>query len=491
MKSIINTLLTIAVVSTLLLTPSCGDLDILEERPVKEATVGFMTDATHIESVLLSCYYQVKRYECFSRNYHTNIEALADYSESRGSYEYIGKYQGGDPTTISRTNDVWACFYRSIRFANMIIAYAPDAEYASPKQIKELVAEAHFMRGFCYLHLAQQWGGVPLLTEDELSNNEDTYLPRVPQNQVFEFAANDLKIAVSDLPDNQNVVGRPHKVTAKAVLTELYMHLEDWENAKETALEVINSGKYKLVEINTSDDFYNIFHPKLVTSTEEIFYLKYREGKEYGSAFASMLNRGKQYYNGNAYYGIYSTFDNPFYSEWSDLDLRKAFNMYVINDSGEDLIYNKKFIETDAVGDSGGSDIPLYRFADILLYYAEAACRANNGVPTEDAMEKLNMVHRRAYGKKSNIANPSVDYKLSDYNTIDKFIDLVLLERGYETCYEGKRYSDLKRTGKLAEYVLAKKGKEVGPGGYWFAIPSQEFLYNKGLDPNKDQNPGY
>src|SRR5690606_38078916 len=153
--------------------------------------------------------------------------------------------------------------------------------------------------------------------------------------------------------------------------------------------------------------------------------------------------------------------------------LRKAFNVYVVNVSGQNLIYNKKFIETDAVGDSGGSDIPLYRLADVLLFYAEAACRANNGIPTADAMEKLNMVHRRAYGKRSGVADPSVDYKLNDYNTEEKFIEFVLTERRYETCYEGNRYNDLKRTGKLAEYVLDKKGIVVSEAGYSFAIPDQ------------------
>lgn len=476
---------------TLLIFSGCGDLEILEEKPVKEATQGFMTDAAHIESVLLSAYYQVKRYECFSRYYHTNIEALADYASSIGSFEYVGRYQGADPTTTSRTDAVWACFYRAIRFANMIIAYAPDAEEASPQEIKELTAEARFIRAFCYLHLAQLWGAVPLSTEEELSNSGETNLPRVDQDKIFAFAAADLEIAATDLPDNQPVVGRPHKMTARAVLAEVYMHLQQWDKARDNARDVINSGKYRLVEVSQPDDFYKLYHPKLVNSTEEIFYLKYREGKEYGSAFASMLNRGKQYYNGNAYYGIHSTFANPFYANWSDNDLRKAFNIYVVNVNGQDLIYNKKFIETDAVGDSGGSDIPLYRLADVLLFYAEAACRANNGIPTADAMEKLNIVHRRAYGKRSDVADPSVDYKLSDYNTEEKFMELVLTERGYETCYEGKRYNDLKRTGKLAEYVLDKKGIVVGEGGYWFAIPSQEFLYNKGMDPNKDQNPGY
>ena len=49
--------------------------------------------------------------------------------------------------------------------------------------------------------------------------------------------------------------------------------------------EVINSGQYSLVTVSSAADFNNIFGPEVVSSTEEIFYIKeYREngqGNEY------------------------------------------------------------------------------------------------------------------------------------------------------------------------------------------------------------------
>ena len=68
-------------------------------------------------------------------------------------------------------------------------------------------------------------------------------------------------------------------------------------------------------------------------------------------------------------------------------------------------------------------------------------------------------------------------------------------ERGYETIFEGKRYNDLKRCGKLAEAALAAGRisalSEVGDAAYWWPIPTDEFNYNMALDQTKDQNPGY
>ena len=113
-----------------------------------------------------------------------------------------------------------------------------------------------------------------------------------------------------------------------------------------------------------------------------------------------------------------------------------------------------KFRDSEWTGSSTTpNDNPVYRYADILLYYAEAVCRWK-GAPTDDAMEKLNMVRRRAYGQKPTQASSS-DYKLADYASKDAFLALVLQERGYETIFEGKRYNDLKRCGKLAEAALA------------------------------------
>ena len=68
---------------------------------------------------------------------------------------------------------------------------------------------------------------------------------------------------------------------------------------------------------------------------------------------------------------------------------------------------------------------------------------------------------------------------------------MVLQERGYEFDLEGKRWSDLKRTGKATEIILAVKGKTVAPKNYLWPIPVNEFNFNKAMDPAKDQNPGY
>lgn len=461
------------------------DLSILKEEPKEIATETFLSTKDEIEGTIFSVYYQLKRFECFGRHFHTINETMTDYAAGRGSYANPSNFTGLDATNNNRVQDTWALLYRAVNFANKVIKKAPDASAATQNEIIQLVAEARFLRAFSYYRLVQSWGAVPLNTEE---NMDEFNKPRTPVATIYDFIVDDLKYAEANLPETQSMKGRPQQTTAKTVLTEVYLAMKRWSDASSKALEVINSNKYSLVKVSKPDDFYNIFGPYVNGSSEEIFYLKYN--RESGSDFAWMLHSPKvAYMNYQGAYGIYSdSVTNKVIREWDTKDLRKKFNLYNVNIGlGKTTVLCKKFIDPDATTTKGSNDFPLYRYADLLLFFAEADCMANNG-PTPDGMEKLNMVHRRAYGYNPNI--PSiVDFKVTDYNK-DTFIDLLLKERCYETMFEGKRYNELRRMGKLKEIIKNVKGIEVSEAALLWPIPAQEIQYNDSID-DKDQNPGY
>ena len=467
------------------LTNCNEDLSLLQEKPKAIATETFLNSKEEIEGTIYSVYYQLKRHECFGRMFHTINEAMVDYAQGRGSYAYPSNFIGLDATNSNRVQDTWAILYRSINFANKIIKNAPDASEASQQEIANLVAEARFLRAFAYYRLVQSWGAVPLSTEDNMG---EFHKSRTPVDNIFDLIVEDLIFAEENLPETQIVNGRPQKTTAKTVLTEVYLAMKRWSDARTKALEVINSNKYSLVSVSNPDDFLNIFGPNINGSSEEIFYLKYN--RESGNDFTWMLHSPKvDYMNYQGAYGIYSdSVTNKVIKEWDFKDLRKKFNLYNVDIGlGKTTVLCKKFIDPEATSGRGMNDFPLYRYADLLLFFAEADCMSNNG-PTEEGMEKLNMVHRRAYGFNPN--NPSIiDFEVSDYNK-DTFIDLLLKERCYETMFEGKRYNDLRRMGKLEEIILDSKGIEVKEAALLWPIPNQEIQYNDSIDVT-DQNPGY
>src|SRR5690606_39285999 len=89
---------------------------------------------------------------------------------------------------------------------------------------------------------------------------------------------------------------------------------------------------------------------------------------------------------------------NPNYIKWDDLDLRIGMWDNINFGLGPTTLVSSKYVDPDAISQSGaGNDQPVYRFADVLLIYAEAAARAEGQV-SPLALESLNQVRRRAYG---------------------------------------------------------------------------------------------
>lgn len=471
------------ILSILVLLASC--VDVLEENPKAIATQTFYNTADEIESAVYAIYSPIRSTNFLGGNYWAQMEAQNDYGSGRGSYAMVTQFQGIDATNIGRVGGFWTYLYQSIRNANTVIMNAPNATSVDESTLNELVGEAKFLRAFCYFHLVRNWGDVPLRTEENMLDEE---LARTSAETVYNLIVSDLEFAEMYMPDAAMMPGRATKWAAKTLLADVHFQLQDWSDARDLSLEVINSGKYSLVEVSASDDFYNIFGPNIISSTEEVFYLKYNSTS--GSNYVWFAHHpGAPYNNGGGWYAHYSdSLNNRVIKNWDYNDLRKPFNLYSYNISlGSTTVLYKKFIDPDREGNSS-VDYPCYRLADVLLLYAEADCRANNG-PTSDGIEKLNMIHRRAYGKDPNTVS-EVDFKLNDYNE-DTFVDLVMTERMYETFFEGKRWLDLKRVGKVEETIKNAYGIDVAEKHLWWPIPNVEYEYNKAIDPETDQNPGY
>ena len=170
--------------------------------------------------------------------------------------------------------------------------------------------------------------------------------------------------------------------------------------------------------------------------------------------------------------------------------MRKRFACYDQADKKDEIggkpVLCKKFTDPGSI--AARNDYPLYRYADVLLMYAEALAR-KEGKPTDRAMELVNMVRRRAYGFPPTNPN-SKDYSLSKYSKTESFIFLVLQERGWETFGEGKRWFDLKRIGLYRDYIKKTRGMTVAEKHLLWPVPDAEYANNMGIEKG-DQNPGY
>lgn len=475
-------LVSIAVVFSL-----AGCTDELIERPKSLSAEVFYNTADEAMAAVNAIYGPMRVNNCFGINYPAQLEGMADYGNSRGSQTPVSLYQGLDNTNASRVGTIWDNLYQSIRNANIVIKNVPNGREITPAVAAAFVGEAKYLRALMYFAMVRNWGGVPLRTE---SNMTEPDVPRASVEEVYGLIVSDALEAESTLPDVAAQPGKPTRWAAKTLLAEVYLTLGQWENAREKSADVINSGKYALVPVTEPEDFQKIFGPEIVTTPEEIFYFKYSRQQGFGLvSYAHRAIGGYKYYGGGGVYAQYTdSVSNSFIKTWDKNDFRKTHILYNVDIGlGPNSCLFRKF--RDPLATSGaGNDYPWYRYADLLLFHAEAASRANNG-PTAEAMESLNKVHRRAYGYDANTPSP-VDFQLSDYDATT-FIDLVVRERGYETMYEGKRWLDLKRLGIAKQRIKEVKGIDVADKHMMWPIPNSELLYNKALDPVRDQNPGY
>jgi starch-binding outer membrane protein, SusD/RagB family len=465
----------------LFLFTSCEDA--LIEQPKSVAVETFYNTPAEVETAVNAAYSPLRlAYYTIGVN-----SAHTDYAYGRGSWAALNDFQGLNSVWITRISEVWNYYYLSIRNANIVIANAPKGNAISQADVDKYVAEAKFLRAFTYFQLVRHWGGVPIRTETNLT---DIQAKRNSIDEVYNLILSDLMEAEAKLPDVPKLSGKPSKWAAKTLLADVFLQLNKFQEARDKAKEVIQSNKYALVAVTKTDDFQKIFGPDVITNSEEIFYLKFSHEPGQGDTWPWLLNHpGTKLHGGGGVYGVHSDSNNLVYKNWDDNDLRKG-QWYLWNIGiGPTSLLSKKLIDPAALsGTASGNPQTWYRYADLLLIYAEASYRVANGT-TSEAMEALNQVHRRAYGYNPTIPS-SVDFKTADYIGAS-FLDLIIKERGYEFQLEGKRWLELKRTGKLVETILAVKGKVVTETDYLWPIPTNELSSNKALDPSKDQNPGY
>jgi hypothetical protein len=480
-RSLSSQLLVSGILAFGVLASSCESP--LEEGPKTIVTENFYQTKSDFEAATNAVYFPLRMVRS---EQIAILSAHTDWGYGRGSRAQYNDFEGFNPTNINAAADRWNSFYQGIRNANIVIEKAPLSEQLTEEESKHFLVEAKFLRALTYFDLVRNWGGVPLRTDANI--NEKDVSKSTPE-EVYALILADLTEAEANLPTSAAEPGRPTQWAAKTLLADVHLQLGDYEIAKTKSQEVIESGEFSLVKISSADDIREkIFGAALVTSTEEIFAFKFARQTGQGNGLPWILNHPSTgLYNFGGAYAHYGDAKNPFHKEWADGDLRKALWQVVDFGLGDSTIVNGKFSETQAVDNTGaGNDIPIYRYAELLLIYAEASARIDG--LTDANLEAVNQVHRRAYGLDPSVASEQ-DYSFADFTT-ESFLDLILQEKAYETQFEGKRWLDLKRTGRAQEFVMKNKGITISEKHYLWPIPLDELNFNDAMSPS-DQNPGY
>ncbi|NDV16208.1 RagB/SusD family nutrient uptake outer membrane protein [Muricauda sp. TY007] len=373
---------------------------------------------------------------------------------------------------------VWQVHYNSIRDANLVLDNL-DNENLS-EDFKQLTkAEAHFLRGWNYAALYNWFGGVPLYTSSE----DELLQPRATAEETRTLIEQELTLAANGLPKDEPQFGRASKGTALAVLCKFYLNTKQWQKAADAAQDVIDLQKYDLL-----GDYGDIFAYDNEGNQELIWVLP-KDG-------ATLTDTGQGLnaltfppdfpmpFSNNSVFAARTYLFDDFVNSFEETDTRQnqIITEWTSTNTGElvtglgnDQSFPYKLpFEPNSVGAWAGNDLPVIRYADILLSRAEALNEISG--PTQEIIDLINDVRERA---------EATPYTLAGF-TKESLRDAILQEREWEFYWEEKAREDQIRHGVFISRAQAR-GKNAQDYHVLFPIPQVELDAN----PNLEQNPGY
>jgi hypothetical protein len=379
----------------------------------------------------------------------------------------------------------WNDGYRGIARCNAILDQIDGVEMNS--QLRDRYkAETKFIRGVIYFNLVRLFGDVPLVLKSVSSPEEGYSIGRAPVAEVYAQIEKDLTEAEAVLPRTYTGVdvGRATSGAAKAFLAKVYLTQRKFAQAATKLKEVIDSGVYDLLP-----SFAAVFSAAAKNHREAVFEIQYRsgglnEGNPTPSSFAPE-NSGNAVipFGGDGNNQPTIDLENAF----EPGDQRKAITVATsyVNAAGVTVParFTRKFMDSPPVKYDNNNNLPVIRYADVLLMYAEAL-NENGFAANGDAFRFLNAVRRRA-GLPERTA--------TDLPSQAAFRLAVEQERRVELACEGHRWFDLVRTGRAIPVMNAKRTAlglrtDLNPNLLIFPIPQAQIDINPSLIR---QNPGY
>jgi hypothetical protein len=468
---------------------SCSDF--LEQNPQTDLSENdFYKTADDILSAVNGVYSSLQEGDIYG-NWYVFGEIPSDNTRNQlsGSVTTQNEFdQFYIDTQNSMIANFWKAAYKVINRTNTILGRIDGIEI-NTELANRYKLECKFIRALMYFNLVRVYGDVPLVLK-EISISESYDILREPKENVYNQIIADLKEA-QDLPVSYSTAedGRATQGAAKALLANVYMTLHKYAEAETILAEIINSGRYSLLE-NTPgslniDGYKNVFSPVNHNSKEGIFeiqFLKggYGEGSNYANNFAPENSGTNVVAVGGT--GGNNIPEMDIYNAYEEGDLRRDFSMslgYYDNRKNNEWVESRyvcKFMDVPYQNNDASNNYPVIRYADVILMYAEAL---NQNGKTAEACKYLNMTRRRGFGYQTTETSPV------DLQTTDKaqFALMVEQERRVELAFENHRWFDLIRTGRAVE-VMRSKGFSLNETNLICPIPQKQIDVNPKLTQN-------
>ncbi len=239
------------------------------------------------------------------------MSSASDESESNAGYHgtkgfNMGNYNGLDANI--------SFYYTAIRKANLFLKNAEVIPFPDTKTKDQMLGEVYFLRAFYFNEMLKRFGGMPIMTENDLLVPGDNLMrPRDTYRDCFAFIMADLNKAISSLPVTlkTNEYGRATKGAAMALKARILLYaasplfsqktgiwgmggtVDDWLDkdgktwwlkAAEAAKAVIDLkdaegnqvyALYQTNAANKADDYEKLFFKRREQGNREVIFYKH------------------------------------------------------------------------------------------------------------------------------------------------------------------------------------------------------------------------
>lgn len=234
-----NRLIYISIILTALLFTSCGEEFLETKNLYEKLDVDFYKTPQDITEALTASY-STLAINAGNNNLMLMANLMSDDcfgggGEADNLFHDLDRFEqvAGEDQWLP----AWQSLYQGIFRVNMIISKFDQADYKNEDEKNQALGEAHFLRGYFYLKLAQFFGNVPLIVEPSPVN-----LPKAHEDDLFGQIADDFKKAIEIMPATkyQSIpverLGHATKWAAQGMMARAFLFYTGKYNKSEIAL---------------------------------------------------------------------------------------------------------------------------------------------------------------------------------------------------------------------------------------------------------------
>ncbi len=481
----------LTVLATALLTASCNDY-FMEREPQTEIGVNSFFNTE--QDLKMYCYnlYDFPDFNNYTADAGTDNQATTDVVEVKN----IMISPNPNSTTI---NAGWN--WEQLRTINLFLENC-DRAAVSEDVLAHYQGIARFFRARFYMDMVKKYSDVPWYDKTLTTSDEDLYKARDPREYVVQKIFEDYQFAAEHVKTDQE----SGAVDKWVVLTYMARHAlyegtyrkyhEELnlgntadtylQMAADAANQVMAEGGFSIYNTgNPNTDYHTLFESTDLKGNPEVILARYFDRKIYSNGFwafmfgnyipcptkdlvQSYLMKDGSYYSAQPGYET-----KQFVEEFKDRDPRMSQTLaypgwelvntmtyapgagiYVQNLNKNFSGYHqiKGFVNNKDEEYYLSVDLPVLRYAEVLLTYAEA--RAELGQLTQGDLDRSINLLRARVALPSLSASPTADPIMQEtFPGISPVLQEIRRERRVELALEGFRFDDLMRwkAGKLLE----------------------------------------